>query len=260
MTEKCAIEIERECDWTSPGIIRVLDFVEQAFRIAKNLVSATATCDIIARMAESAYLFFNHNLVVFKDFCFRVVPRINAIVPADELIQVNDVLALVRSRKADAPRDQAHLIDELLEALGVGGTPNGRQVKSWEQDLNLFASEPDWSRQAINFTIKKISDGMRIDASASVQENTYSVIEATVSSRMVFHGYNLNALAALLIRVGPALDAMSESVGPSKRLTKLLNLLKASPKSRTLEQQENIDGLFEVLGRRTSSREDLIAG
>jgi hypothetical protein len=36
MTEKCAIEIERECDWTSPGIIRVLDFVEQAFRIAQN--------------------------------------------------------------------------------------------------------------------------------------------------------------------------------------------------------------------------------
>jgi hypothetical protein len=93
-----------------------------------------------------------------------------------------------------------------------------------------------------------------------VQENTYSVIEAIVSSRMVFHRYNLNALTALLVRAGPALDAMSDSGGPSRRLPNLLNVLKANPKSRTPEQQEDIDGLCEVLGRRTSSCEEIIAG
>jgi hypothetical protein len=260
ITEKYAIEIEREGDWTSPEITCVLDFVEQAFRTAEDLVSVTATCDIIARMAESVYLFFDHNLVVLRDFCFRVVPQLNAIVPADESGQVNDALALVRFRKADATQGQAQLIDELLEALGVGDTQNGRQEITGEQDLSLFALEPDWCREAISFTIKNVSNGMRIDASTSVPENTYSVIEAMVSSRMVFHGYNLNALIALLIRVGPALDAMSDSGGPSRRLTNLLNVLKANPKSRTPEQQEDIDGLCEVLGRRTSSWEEFITG
>lgn len=261
VTEKCAGEIERDGDWNSPSITCILDFVDQAFLAADNFVSATAICDVIARMSKSLYLFFDDNLLVLRDFCFRVVPRLYNIPSADGSKQVDDAMALLRIRKADATQGQAQIIDELQEALSLGDVQNNNnQALTWQQSLSLFASEPDEGRQAISQTLKDVGDTMRIDAPRSIQDYTYSVIEAMVSSKMVFQGYNLMALTLLLVRVGPALDAMSDYAGPSRRLTILLNVPQTNPKSRTLDHQKDIDGLFRALGRKNCSGENLFTG
>lgn len=107
---------------------------------------------------------------------------------ADTSEQVDNAMVLLRFRKAEGTQRQAQLVDELLEALGVGVVRDNSQETKSQQTLSLFASEPNWSSQAIRWTIKNVSETMRIDASPSVEVDTYNTIEAMVSSQMIFHG------------------------------------------------------------------------
>jgi hypothetical protein len=232
-------------------------FIDQASEATGNLVSVTAICDIITRMTESIYLFFDESLPVLRQFYCSVVPRLYDVMTTNTSKQVHNAMALLRVRKMYSTDRQAQVISELLEALGVSAVRDNSQKTTSQPILSLFASEPDWSSQAINLIITNISETMRIDA---VQEDTYNTIEATVSSKIIFRGYNLNIVSSLHVRVGPALDAMSKAGEPSSRLTRLLNVLKANLKLRTPEQQADIDALCQVLGRETSLIKDFIAG
>jgi hypothetical protein len=87
IADKRVVDIQRSDDWTSHLVSCLLDFVDKALEKGDNLVSVAAVCYVVNRMTKSVYLLFDNNLAVLVEFCLRVLPRVNDLVPGSKHVE-----------------------------------------------------------------------------------------------------------------------------------------------------------------------------
>jgi hypothetical protein len=114
---KCLVESEQSSKWNSPPIAGIVDFVAQAFEAAANIISGTAVCHVIARMAASPYLSFPSNLGVLLKFCLRVGPRIHDLSSTPVSERIGSAIRRLHSYPAEALHNQGPQLEVLLATL-----------------------------------------------------------------------------------------------------------------------------------------------
>jgi hypothetical protein len=89
---------------------------------------------------------------------------------------------------------------------------------------------------------------MKIGASLSVQNTTYSLIEAAVGSDFVFDRDNLFILSQFLNRTNPAYDGMA-GPGRSQLLAQTLDTLKTNTATQAAKRRDEVVAVCRNLGR-----------
>lgn len=273
ITEKCVDQLDRHSDWSVAPSCFAIEFVEEVFREGVSLISDTAVSNVITRMTESHYLFFDKNLDMLLNLIVRVVPRIQKLVHPGRPAQVGGALQRLRAREPEGSIEQAGNTELVVDAFSSTISEHVKRAEREDEDLAeamqdidiavvarediereaklglaLLDQNPHWSCQSVRRIIDGIQKHVTIGASLNLENAAYRAIDSMVKSDMLSERMNLQTLAIFLLRVGPVLDAMS-TPSPSLRLTSLLGSLKYGSREGTSAHERDIDALCQNLGR-----------
>jgi hypothetical protein len=74
---ECEADFDKNGDWESPTVRKVVDFLNNCVRDCEHFATAIGVSAILLKAANSDYLLFDNNLVVLSEFFKKVSPRID---------------------------------------------------------------------------------------------------------------------------------------------------------------------------------------